>query len=503
MGEGMGQGGGAVSGGASGSGAGSGGGAMTGGASAGASGGGAGGASGAGVMAPDGGSPAANPDAAPAGCEPDFAAVFPQDRVVEIQLDFADGDWNALLRDWDQRREKNYYQADLRFGAESLTGIGVRLKGFSSLEYGTGLGGRRPGRTSDPRAKFPLKLDFNRFGQLRFHCLDRVNLGNNWADITFMRERLAARMYNAMGVPAARTAYAKVTVEGVYLGLYTLTEQIDKRFLRAHFGELADADDGNLYKSVLSAERAIGQLVFRGESRADYVRMGAVCPSAFEECGITLKTNEDDPKKNDYADLIQFLRILNQTPDEAFEEAIAQVFDVDTFLRLAAVTVAIANPDSYFGMGHNYYLYHRPDIGRFVMLPWDLNEAYAGHPCGQDFITYDFAQPVCAQNANGFVLARRILAVPRYRQQYRTYVREVLDKYLTREQHEAWIAELDALIGDEMGGDPNYIATPQDYEIAISDQLSSPGEGKGGHGGREYNLLDLVVRKRAALLRQF
>ena len=56
------------------------------------------------------------------------------------------------------------------------------------------------------------------------------------------REALAFSQFNAMGVPAPRTAFAEValTVLGRFdkqpLGLFTLVEDVDATFLSDHFG---------------------------------------------------------------------------------------------------------------------------------------------------------------------------------------------------------------------------------------------------------------------------
>ncbi|MBL4689001.1 MAG: CotH kinase family protein, partial [Nannocystaceae bacterium] len=406
-----------------------------------------------------------------------FDHVFPQDHVVQLTISPAPGGWNALLSEWDNVGTKSYYEASLSFDAEAIDSVGFRIKGWSSLDNGSGPGGGPSFGSSQPGGKFPLKIDFDRFDGPRFHDVNKVNLGNNWADLSYMRERLTNRLYLAMGVPAARTAYARVTVEGHNNGLYTAVQQIDRCFLEEHFGD--DNGDGNLYKAVFT-QTDIGALTWQGPNKADYVSSDT-CPSGAP-CGLVLKTNEDDPTKNDYADLIGFLEVLNQTPDPQFEAAIQEVFDVDAFLRLAAVSVVTSSFDGYLGMGHNYYLYNRPDTGRFMMLPWDHNESYAGHPCGANAVTFDINTPVCDQRGHNFVLAYRIFDVPTFSAQYRVYVQELVDTVFTEAQHIEWINEFNALIQEHIADDPNYIQSSAVYERSLGYDPPSP-DNLGGHGG--------------------
>ena len=423
-----------------------------------------------------------------------FDRVFPQDRVLEISVTPGPGDWDALLYEWSQTRVKSYYEAALDYDQEHVASVGFRLKGWSSLSYGSAPGGGPVGSNPHPSGKFPLKIDFDRFGGPRFHEVNKVNLGNNWADLSYMRERLTDRMFLAMGVPAPRTAYARVSVDGYDNGLYTATQQIDRTFLEEHFGH--DNGNGNLYKAVYSYTDT-GALVWQGNRATDYWFTDA-CPSNYPRCGLLLKTNEDDPTMNDYSDLIAFLDVLNHTPAAEFEAAILEVFDVDTFLRMSAVTVTLSSFDGYLGMGHNYYLYHRPDNGRFVMLPWDNNESYAGHPCGRNAISFDIQVPVCNQRGHQFVLADRIFGVPAFKAQYLAYVQEFIDTVFTEAQHIEWIAEFNGLIRPHIATDSNYIQDLTIFDRAVG-YAPPAGPNLGGHGGVEYNLMNFVVDRRAAI----
>ena len=51
-------------------------------------------------------------------------------------------------------------------------------------------------------------------------------------------------VFSMMGVPVSRTAHARLFVNEQYVGLYSIVESVDKRFLTRHFNE----NDGYLYK---------------------------------------------------------------------------------------------------------------------------------------------------------------------------------------------------------------------------------------------------------------
>src|SRR5438093_9000414 len=101
--------------------------------------------------------------------------------------------------------------------------------------------------------KRSLKLDLNRHvrGQ-KLAGVSKLNLHNNVTDASWMNEVLSHRLYRDAGVPAPRTAYARVyvTVPGKfdrqYLGLYSLVEDVDRLFATSHFGTRR----GALFKPV-------------------------------------------------------------------------------------------------------------------------------------------------------------------------------------------------------------------------------------------------------------
>lgn len=429
--------------------------------------------------------------------------VFPDDRVVSINIEFGDGGLAQMLSDWKEKQEKTYQKTTLLWDEQRLSGSGTRLKGYSTLMAAGGAMGPGGGGRLNERSKLPLKLNFDRFGGERLHYMDKVSLGTNAFDKSQMRERLSVKMFRRMGVPSAKTAFATVALNDNPVGLYTLTQNIDKRFLKQHFGTKDNADDGNLYKCVaLDRMRRPGgkggdlvcSLRWQGNKKSDYLRERG-CATGYSECGLVLKTNEEDSTKNDYSDLIHFLDVLNNAKDAEFEKAIDEVFEVDFFLRFLAVTVGMVNLDSYLGRINNYYLYHRPDTGKFIMLPWDHNMSYghySGHRSRSELTEYPVQDPLSAQRkAENYPLIQRILAVPAYKKRYLEYVERFVDEHFTKKTHKALIEEFEALIREPLDADPNRRFSMEEFDEALGDQDTRASTGM----GRQYNLMDFVSRR--------
>jgi spore coat protein CotH len=367
-----------------------------------------------------------------------------------------------------------YVNAGFRFDDETLASTGFRLRVPTVAGNG------------DTERKYSLRVNFNYYGGPRFHGIDRIHFANNKNDPSLMREILFSRVLDRMQVPASRASYAWVKADGQGLGLYTMVEMIDERFVRAIWENQPEAGGGNLYKCEPKSEADTGcSLTWAGDRRTDY--LDTTC---LEEdgCGLVLKSNEDDPTLNNYSDLIDFLDFLNNSTDLEFAAGIEERFDVDAFLRYLAVAVALGDVTGYLGGIDNFYLYHRPDTGKFVFIPWDHNKSMGLTPCPTGAHTTGSSpdDPECTDAQRPLV--ERILAVGLYRSAYRGYLEDVLT--LMPHQMFVWVNnDLNSLIYELVSLDPNYEYTDAQYQEAISTNEATTN----------FNLLQYVLERRAYL----
>lgn len=271
--------------------------------------------------------------------------VFDENVLHEVRFEYAGDDFLNLLennfRPFDAFDPGPYTMANVVIDGERADSVGVRLKGFTSFQ-GAGL-------------KNPFKIDFNRYvpGQ-RLDGLRKVNLNNATADPGMQRDVVCYQMLNDAGVPAPRTAFAKVFINDLYWGLYQLIEQVDKEFLQRNY----DNPDGNLFKN-----KDWNNFEYFGDN-----------PNPYQGT-YQLKTNED---VDDWSGLIGLMRTIQESSDEEFAENIDGVFNVDRYLRTLAVDVATNNWDSNLQHGRNWYMYEDTDTGVFHWIPWDYNLALEG-----------------------------------------------------------------------------------------------------------------------------
>src|SRR5262249_17943472 len=147
--------------------------------------------------------------------------------------------------------------------------------------------------------------DLDHFGETaRYQGLKTINLHCGAADPSKCRETLGYGLYRAAGVPASRTALAEVrlTVPGKHnqelLGVYTVVEEVDKGFLRAHFG----TDKGLLMKP-----EGLRDFDYRGDDWNRYKKQYV-------------------PKRDATADeskrIIAFARLVHKAGDDEFRKEI-------------------------------------------------------------------------------------------------------------------------------------------------------------------------------------
>jgi spore coat protein H len=313
--------------------------------------------------------------------------------------------------------ESSYPWATCTFEAagQRLTNVAVRFKGVSSM-------------VRSPNAyKRPFKLDFDRGSKDRsFYGLEELYLNNNVNDATQMREALAYELFRRAGLPAPRTAFARVfltipgRIEKQHLGLYTLVEVVEGGFLKRHFA----AKDGLLLKPAM-----MRGLPYLGDDWDAYVER-------YEPKGKV------DPQLAEH--FIGFTRFIRESEPEAFGAHLRDYLDTDRFLRFVALNALLANVDSFIGNGHNYFLHVHPTNRIATFIPWDVNEAFGMHPvsgASGDQMKTSILRP----NADPNPLVERCLRDPQLAARYRAHCAQLLTNVFVARQLHADIVRIAAV----------------------------------------------------------
>jgi len=179
-----------------------------------------------------------------AGATDSSDVLFSGAQVRNYVLHFYDAAWDSLMQADYAAGGTTFRPARFSDGTLTLDSVGVRYKG-----NGTFLESRSTLKRS-------LKVDLGKYvNNSRLGGARILNLHNCVTDASWMNEVLSYQLYRDAGIPAPRTAYARVylTVPGKYdhkyLGLYSLVENVDKYFAERTFG----TKRGTIFKPVTPA----------------------------------------------------------------------------------------------------------------------------------------------------------------------------------------------------------------------------------------------------------
>jgi spore coat protein CotH len=223
--------------------------------------------------------------------------------------------------------------------------------------------------------------------------LKKFNLNNGFKDPTLLREKMTLDFCRRHGLAAPRCTYANLYLNDTLWGLYTFIEQIDKTFLGTNFAD----NDGNLFKGD-----PMGSLQWYGAMDTNYYHR------------YELKTNDS---LNDWSDLVYLIDKINNTAPQNFFDSMETYMSTSSFIRYWAMNILFANLDSYNGSGHNYYLYHDPDLDKFYFIAWDVNEAFGCFMQGMSISQLENLS--IGYLPNGRPLVQKMLADPSYTNLYK------------------------------------------------------------------------------------
>jgi spore coat protein H len=244
-----------------------------------------------------------------------------------------------------------YVHADLEFEGNPIHDVAVRYKGNGTFMESRG------------SIKRSLKIDLNKYvkGQ-KIAGQTKLNLHNNVTDASWMNEVLSYRLFRDAGVPAPRTAYAKlyVSVPGQYdrkyFGLYSIVEEVDSHFAHDRFG----SKQGAIFKPTTS-----DLFEYLGQDWTKYKQ------------SYDPKTDPEDPEKQR---VVEFSKLVTEASDAEFSARLAEYLDLQEFARFMSVTVWVSTMDSILMMGQNFYVYLHPQTHQFSFVPWDLDHSFGQFP---------------------------------------------------------------------------------------------------------------------------
>ena len=388
--------------------------------------------------------------------QPAFNEAFLQDEVASISITI---DPDSLLAMYNNLGNSHEFPAAMVYtfssGFSAYSGIGVRFRGNTSLNA----------------QKKSFKINVDKYVDQNFYGLSELNLIGNQNDPSLLRAKLCWDFFRDAGVPACRTSYIRVYVNETYMGVYLNVEQIDNRFADVRF----DDGTGNLWKCLYGSD-----LNYQGSN-----------PTLYTDDAYDLVENEF---QNNYAELAQFINVLNNNPLSSLPCELEKVFNVHDYLKIMAADMLLGNWDNYIFNKNNFYLYHNEKTGKLEYIPYDLDNTL-----GIDWVGVDWGQRNLYSwtTSSNRPLFTRLLQISVYRNEFSNYVNEFVATTFNANAFELQAQQIQNIIASAAIEDP---LRPLDFGFTTDDFLNSINSAWGGQVS--YGIVPFVQTRASQALQQ-
>ncbi len=358
--------------------------------------------------------------------------LFDKEQVMTVDILMDDKLWNEML---EHALEEEYYRCDVVINGVTYYNVGIRPKGNTSLTQVAN------DSTTD---RYSFKLEFDHYdSEQTCMGLDKLVLNNMISDATCRKEYISYDIMSYLGVDTSMFSYASVSRNGENWGLYFAMEAVEESYATRVFG----VDYGELYKPEGAMMRdASGS---QGAALA-YIDDNLDSYSAIFDGAVF------QPSKADKERVVEALKNIS-------EGELTGTVDVESMLRYIASNTFLINDDSYFGsMLHNYYLYEKDGV--ITMLPWDYNLAFGG------FQSHNVSEvinrgldDVVSGSLEDRPIIGKLLEIEEYKEQYDTYLEELISGYFESGNFEKTMDKLDLLLDKYIQEDPTAFYSYEEY----------------------------------------
>ena len=364
------------------------------------------------------------------------APLYDAGTLRTLFIQFEETDWEDELTD--------FYHTDVDVPATVIVDgrtyrdVGVRFRGNSSFRMVP------EGR----KHSFTINFDFVHADQ-QLQGYRTLHLLNANQDPTFLKPVLYAEIARDY-MPAPKANFMRVVVNGESWGVYPNVQPFNKDFLRDNFNTTKGAR-----WTAPGSPRGRAGLEYLGDSIGPYKRLFEI-------------KSKDDPKA--WADLVNLCKVLNQTPANKLEAALAPILNIDGALRFLALDNALINNDGYWTRASDYSIYQDTN-GKFHIIAHDYNET-VNETEGRGFggggvrpFSVDL-DPLIGLDDETKPLRSQLLAVPALRAKYLGYVHDIGQRWLDWKKLGPIALTYQALIAADVKSDTHKLYGFEDFNAA-------------------------------------
>ncbi|MFL5873776.1 MAG: CotH kinase family protein [Solirubrobacterales bacterium] len=274
--------------------------------------------------------------------------VYDPSTVSVIEIDLPQTSQEALEAD----PEGAYQKATLTFKRTDGTPGGV-VEIIGPKEVEMRLKGSASFRDLSEKAAFKFKFPKEEVGTTGpLLGLRKMTLNNMVEDPSMVHETLSYGLHRALGVPASRTGFVYLKINGEDFGVYMNVENYDKVAMAKKLGSFDDKV----------------QHVYEGENGADL------------EPGLLGNFEVDEGPKDNISDLEGLAAAVTDPSPDPWSTAVGAHADLEEMTRMWAAEKYSGQFDGYAGgpapdHPNNFYLATGPN-GLFRMLPWGQDETW-------------------------------------------------------------------------------------------------------------------------------
>lgn len=299
----------------------------------------------------------------------------------------------------------------------------IRFKGHSTRYY--------------PKKSFRMKFNKSHL----FGNVQSVNFNAMYTDKSFLREKVAWKIYEDLGQLAPQAHHARFSVNGAG-GLYLFIDKIDKYFLQNRGRTLAPMYEAN--DTYISADLSIQ-------------------PDSI----LKIHYDKEIGPAADYSDLAVMISALNSAPDAGFRDTVYKYFDVSSVINWFTGNILMMEGDSY---NKNYLLYRdtSKETQWWTVIPWDYDLSFGRSgdlaiPYPGSLLNDGFAYTFEPMAGPSNVLKNRFMATPALWEELRLHVDSSLNTLFTEDRLFPVIDSLSTLIESEVSADGGKWGTLRDF----------------------------------------